>query len=167
LSPSRGRECKGKQFRAKPLPLLRANSLLLCLNFLLHLPKSNIPLRLNPSDPKRKRESKGKEVVKVERSRPSSEEDSQQAVKQQKVGHMGPEKRVDPLPEPQAWLPAPMLNRAPLMDNASIRDFQGGVGSHVADALEGALLLPLDMAKLRSFRRGRRSSLASRGTWAW
>ena len=39
------------------------------------------------------------------------------------------------------------------MDNASIRDFQGGTGSHVANALERALLLPSDMAELRSFRR--------------
>ena len=39
------------------------------------------------------------------------------------------------------------------MDNASIRDFQGGTGSHVANALERALLLPSDMAELRFFRR--------------
>ena len=57
------------------------------------------------------------------------------------------------MPEPQAWLPAPMLNGAPLMDNASIRDFQGGIGSHVADVLERTLLLPSDMAELQSFRR--------------
>ena len=46
-----------------------------------------------------------------------------------------------------------MLNGAPLMDNASIRDFQGGTGSHVVDVLESALLLPSDMAELLSFRR--------------
>ena len=57
------------------------------------------------------------------------------------------------MPEPQAWLPAPMLNGAPLMDNASIRDFQGGISSHVADVLERTLLLASDMAKLQSFRR--------------
>jgi len=60
---------------------------------------------------------------------------------------------VNPLLETQAWLPAPMLDGASLMDNASIRDFQGGTGSHVADALERALLLPSDMAELQSFRR--------------
>ena len=86
-------------------------------------PKSNISPRPQPSDPKHKRESKVKEVVEAERSRPTSEEDSQRAAKQQKVEHIGPEKRVDPLPEPQAWLLAPMLNGAPLMDNASIKDF--------------------------------------------
>ena len=57
------------------------------------------------------------------------------------------------MPDPQAWLPAPMLNGAPLMDNASVKDFQGGTGSHVADALKCALLLPSDMAELRSFKR--------------
>ena len=39
------------------------------------------------------------------------------------------------------------------MDNASIRDFQGGTGSYVADALERTLLLPLDMAELQSFKK--------------
>ena len=91
--------------------------------------------------------------MQVEKFHPIPEEEAQRAAKQQKVGHRGPEKRVDPLPEPQAWLPAPMLNGAPLMDNASIRDFQGGTGSHMADALEMTLLLPSDMAELRSFRR--------------
>ena len=33
--------------------------------------------------------------------------------------------------EPQAWLPAPMLGGKPLMDDASIRDFNGGIGYHV------------------------------------
>ena len=46
-----------------------------------------------------------------------------------------------------------MLNGALLMNNASIRDFQEGTDSHVVDALESALLLPSDMAELRSFRR--------------
>ena len=46
-----------------------------------------------------------------------------------------------------------MLNRAVLMDNASINDFQGGTSSHVVDALERTLLLPSDMTELRSFRR--------------
>ena len=39
-----------------------------------------------------------------------------------------------------------------MMDNASIRDFRGGTGSHVADALERTLLLLSDMAELRSFK---------------
>ena len=40
-----------------------------------------------------------------------------------------------------------------MRDNASIRDFHGGDGCHVALALEEALLLPNDMAELRSIRR--------------
>ena len=39
------------------------------------------------------------------------------------------------------------------MDNASLRDFRGGEGSYVADALERSLLLPTDMAELRGLRR--------------
>ena len=87
-------------------------------------------------------------MVEVEKSYPIIEEEAQQAAKQQKVRHKGPEKRFDPLPEPQAWLPTPLLNEAPLMDNASIRDFQGGTDNHVANSLERTLLFLLDMAKL-------------------
>ena len=39
------------------------------------------------------------------------------------------------------------------MDNASLRDFQGGEGTYVADALERSLLLPVDMAELGNLRR--------------
>ena len=46
-----------------------------------------------------------------------------------------------------------MLNGEPLRDNASIRDFRGGDGCHVASAMEEALLHPKDMAELRSIRR--------------
>ena len=55
--------------------------------------------------------------------------------------------------EPQAWLPTLMLGGEPLMDDALIRDFNGGIGCHIASALEKALLLPKDMVELRSFRR--------------
>ena len=46
-----------------------------------------------------------------------------------------------------------MINGEPLREKASIRDFCGGKGCHVASALEEALLLPTDMAELRSIRR--------------
>ena len=39
------------------------------------------------------------------------------------------------------------------MDNASLRDFQGGEGIYVADTLERSLLLPTDMAKLGKLRK--------------
>ena len=54
---------------------------------------------------------------------------------------------IQPL-EPQAWLPTPMLGGEPLMDDASIRDFNRGIGCHVASALEQTLLLPKDMFEL-------------------
>ena len=46
-----------------------------------------------------------------------------------------------------------MLDEAPLLANASIRDFQGGTTGYVANAMEQALLLPEDMAELRDVRR--------------
>ena len=110
-------------------------------------PKSTLLLRTEPSDPKRKRESKGKEVMEAEKSRLTPKEEAQRVAKQQKVGHRGPEKKVESLLEPQAWLPTPMLNEAPLTNTASIRDFQGGTDNHVANALETTLLLPLDMVR--------------------
>ena len=46
-----------------------------------------------------------------------------------------------------------MLGGEPLMDDASIRDFNGGIGCHVASALEQTLLLPRDMVELRGLRK--------------
>ena len=46
-----------------------------------------------------------------------------------------------------------MLHGEPLTDNASLKDFRGGEGTYVADALERSLLLPADMAKLGGLRR--------------
>ena len=40
------------------------------------------------------------------------------------------------------------------MDNASLRDFQKGEDTYVADALERSLLLPADMAELKNLRAG-------------
>ena len=40
-----------------------------------------------------------------------------------------------------------------MIDNASFRDFRGGEGAYVADALERSLLLPANMAELRGLRR--------------
>ena len=45
-----------------------------------------------------------------------------------------------------------MLHGEPLMDNASLMDFNKGEGIYVADALE-SLLLPADMAGLKNLRR--------------
>ena len=39
------------------------------------------------------------------------------------------------------------------MDDASIRDFNGGIGCHVASVLEETLLLSRDMVELRGFKR--------------
>ena len=41
----------------------------------------------------------------------------------------------------------------PLSDDASLRDFNGGIGCHVASTVEEALLLPKDMAKLKNMRK--------------
>ena len=56
-------------------------------------------------------------------------------------------------PEPQAWLPAPMLDGEPLKEDASLKDFNGGIGCHVALTMEEALLLPKDMFELQNIKK--------------
>ena len=46
-----------------------------------------------------------------------------------------------------------MFGGKPLTDDASIRDYNGGIGCHVASVLEETLLLPKDMVELRGLRR--------------
>ena len=57
------------------------------------------------------------------------------------------------MPEPRAWLPAPMFRGEPMTDDASIRDYNGGISYHVASVLEETLLLPKDMVELRGLRK--------------
>ena len=119
-------------------------------------PQPPPPSKTEQVDPKRRMEPKGKKAMEAGRPRPSNEEEAHRASKQQKTSHApsrGAEREDIQLPESQAWLPTPMLRGEPLMDDASIRDFNGGVGCHVASALEETLLLPKDMVELRGFRR--------------
>ena len=90
------------------------------------------------------------------RTRSSSEEEAHRPSKQLKINpapSRGPERGEVQQPEPQAWLPAPMLVGEPLTDDASIRDYNGGIGCQVASVLEETLLLPKDMVELRGLRR--------------
>lgn len=91
--------------------------------------------------------------MEVERNQPSQEEEAHRAAKHNQTGQRGPERKNNPQEMPPAWLLAPMLNGEPLLATASIRDFQGGTARYVADAVEQALLVPGDMAELRSMRR--------------
>ena len=94
--------------------------------------------------------------MKTGRPRSSIEEEAHKPTKQQRISHAssrGPKRGEVQLPEPQAWLPAPMLGGEPLTDDASIKDYNGGIGCHVASVLEETLLLPKDMVELRGLRR--------------
>ena len=119
-------------------------------------PQPNLPSKTEQIDPKKRREQKSKDVVETGRPRATSNEEAHRAAKQQKVSH-APSRGVDrtdsQFPEPQAWLPAPMLGGELLMDGALIRDFNGGIGCHVASAMEQTLMIPKDMVELRGFRR--------------
>ena len=73
-------------------------------------------------------------MVDAGKSRLTREEDAQRAAKQQKTSHLpqlGQERSDTQPPEPQAWLLAPMHGGEPLRDDASIRDFNGGIGCHI------------------------------------
>ena len=120
-----------------------------------HASPPTLPSRVEQVDPKRRRKQKGKDVVETGRLRLTSKEEVQRIAKQQKVSHTpnrGAKRRDIQSPAPQAWLPAPMLGGEPLMDDTSIRDFNGGIGCHVASALEQTLLLPRDMLELQGLR---------------
>ena len=143
INDQSGRRGPGKSAQPKlPPPLPKSPS---------PAPQPFLPSKTEQVDQKRKREQKGKDVMETGRSRPTHEEKAQRAAKQQKVSQVssrGAERTdIQPL-EPQAWLPAPMLGGEPLMDDASIMDFNGGIGCHVASALEQTLLLPKDMVEL-------------------
>ena len=91
-------------------------------------------------------------MVDIRKSHPTREEEAQPAAKQQKTSHTlqrGQERSNTQPPKPQAWLPAPMHGWEPLRDDASLKDFNGGIGCHVASAVEKALLLLRDMAELK------------------
>ena len=118
------------------------------------LQPSKLPPPIQPTDPKRKRFSKGKEPADGGRSRSSQEEDeARRALKQLRITPQGQEKEVATQTKPQAWLSALMLHGEPLMDNASLRDFQKEESTYVVDELERSLLLPADMAELKNLRR--------------
>ena len=59
-----------------------------------------------------------------------------------------------------------MLGGELLMDDASIRDFNGGIRCHVASALEQTLLLPKDMVQLRGLRKNE-VFLNAKRYWEW
>ena len=122
-----------------------------------HSPRSSPqPTPPSAAEQEKRREQKGKEVADKSKSRATREEDDQRAAKQQKTKHpvtQGQEKSDSPHPEPQAWLPAPMHGREPLRDDASIRDFNGGIGCHIASTIEEALLLPKDMVEIKNMRK--------------
>ena len=46
-----------------------------------------------------------------------------------------------------------MLSGEPLTDDVSIRDYNGGIGCHVASVLKETLLFPKDMVELRGLKR--------------
>ena len=95
-------------------------------------------------------------MAKTGRSRPEHEDEIQRATMQQKTNQtsLRSVERGNNQPlESQAWLPASILNGEPLREDASLRNFNGGIGCHVASALEESLLLPTDMAKLWSIRK--------------
>ena len=95
-------------------------------------------------------------MVKVGKTQPPQEIKPQRGVKQPRVTQMRlaneGEKRGDHRVVGPAWAPRMKLDGASLLSDASIRDFQRGTAGYVVDAVEQSLLLPKDMADLRSIR---------------
>ena len=132
-------------------------SFLLLLQSLLPLLLSHLSLpELNLSIQRGEGSKKGRTWFWTGRSRLTHEDEAQRAAKQQKVSRAaqrGLERSNTQPPEPRAWLPAPMHDGEPLGDDASLRDFNRGIGCHVASIVEKALLLLQDMTKLQGIRK--------------
>ena len=106
----------------------------------------------------------------VGKSHPHQEGDLQRGFKhprgmQMRSAHEADRKVKHPITTP-AWAPPMELNGAPLTYEASIWDFQGGMTGYIAHAMEQTLLLPKDMADLRSLRQYE-VFLGLKKTWQW
>ena len=77
----------------------------------------------------------------------------QRGAKQAKVAQTLANKRTKSQIGVPTWTPALVLDRAPLPTDASVRNFHQGKAGYMADAVEQALLLPENMADLRSMRK--------------
>lgn len=84
---------------------------------------------------------------------PQEEGEAPRAQKQLKIRPQGQGQEVNAQSAPKAWLSALMLHGEPLMEDASLRDFRGGEGAYIADALERSLLLLTDLKELKNMRR--------------
>ena len=62
------------------------------------------------------------------------------------------EERADHQAAAFVWAPQMEVDGAPLLEDASIRDFQRGVAGYEAKAAKQSLLLPKDMVDLKSMR---------------
>ena len=82
---------------------------------------------------------------------PPKEVEAQKGGKQARV--MQTRSSNDQQIEVPAWVPSLVLDGAFLPSDASIKDFQQGKVGYVANAVEQSLLLPTDMADLRSMRK--------------
>ena len=144
--PGRGEAGKSAQPKLPPVPPKSPP----------RAPQPPPPSKIEQADPKRRRESEGKETLEPGRPRSSTEEEAHRPTKQHKTSQApsrGSEKGDVQMPEPRAWLPAPMLEGEPMIDDASIRNYNGGIGCHVASVLEETLLLSKDMVELRGLRK--------------
>lgn len=107
-------------------------------------------------DHKRKREDKDKKVLETGRTQSSQEVDFQRGSKhprgmQTRSAHEADKKGEHHVAAP-AWVPPLELDGSPLTSDASIRDPQRGTTGYVPHTVEQTLVLPRDMADLRSMR---------------
>ena len=123
------------------------------------LPPTQV-LQLDPANKKRKRDQKGKEVVEERKNLPPKEVGPHKGGEHARVMQTRSSsegaivyRRGDHQTEVPTWTPSIVLDRAPLPSDSSIRDFQQGKDGYMANAVAQALLLPTDMADLRSMRK--------------
>lgn len=116
-------------------------------------PPSSLPPRPDLVDRKRKRDQRGPEVVEEGKGPFPKEAELQRGAKQAKVAQTLVDKKAESQIGVPAWTPALVLDKAPLPTDASIRNVQQGKAEYMADVVKQALILPEDMADLRSLRK--------------
>ena len=95
-------------------------------------------------------------MIEVGKKQPPREAESQKGPKQPQIMQTRSttkgERSVDHQTIALVWAPCMELGGAPLLSDASIQDFQWGTTGYVVDTMEQSLLLPMDMADLRSMK---------------
>ena len=116
------------------------------------------PIQIEPIDKKRKRDRRvGKGVVDEGEVQEETPLEPTKVVKMTRTQQRKGVERSNTASERRSkaliWNPSFALDDSPLLEDASIRDFNGGRVGYIANTVEQALLLPRDMDELQNLKK--------------